>query len=148
MRPESGLSIYEFYYMKAYRITTPFWAESGKVGGSAYAIQPHREVRPESGLSVYEVYDMKACRILTPFWAIGEGDEEEEEKGRGRQGASYDHSSYRIVGVRIYPLTLALALAQHLVRWGEEEVKGGGGVKGIMSTTRSHSPTNSDCSRA
>ena len=57
-------------------------------GGSAYAIQPHREVRPESGLSVYEVYDMKACRILTPFWAIGEGDEEEEEKGRGRQGAS------------------------------------------------------------
>ena len=88
-------------------------------GGSAYAIQPHREVRPESGLSVYEVYDMKACRILTPFWAIGEGDEEEEEKGRGRQGASYDHSSYRIVGVRIYPLTLASAWAQHLVRWGE-----------------------------
>ena len=118
-------------------------------GGSAYAIQPHREVRPESGLSIYEVYDMKAYRIMTPFWARGEGDEEEEEKGRGRQGASYDHSSYRIVGVRIYPLTLALALAQHLVRWGEEGSEGGRGrVKGIMSTTRSHSPTNSDCSRA
>ena len=52
-------------------------------GGSAYAIQPHREVRPESGLSIYEVYDMKAYRIMTPFWARGEGDEEEEEKGRG-----------------------------------------------------------------
>ena len=97
------------------------------IGGFACAIQPHREVRPESGLSVYEVYDMKACRILTPFWAIGEGDEEEEEKGRGRQGASYDHSSYRIVGVRIYPLTLASALAQHLVRWGEEGSEGGRG---------------------
>ena len=89
------------------------------IGGFAYAIQPHREVRPESGLSIYEVYDMKAYRIMTPFWARGEGDEEEEEKGRGRQGASYDHSSYRIVGVRIYPLTLASAWAQHLVRWGE-----------------------------
>ena len=96
-------------------------------GGFACAIQPHCEVRPEFGLSIYEVYDMKACRILTPFWAIGEGDEEEEEKGRGRQGASYDHSSYRIVGVRIYPLTLASALAQHLVRWGEEGSEGGRG---------------------
>ena len=84
-------------------------------------------MRPESGLSIYEVYDMKAYRIMTPFWARGEGDEEEEEKGRGRQGASYDHSSYRIVGVRIYPLTLALALAQHLVRWGEEGSEGGRG---------------------
>ena len=55
----------------------PVWG-----GWFAYAIQPHREVRPESGLST-EVYDMKASRILTPFWAIGEGDGEEEEKGRG-----------------------------------------------------------------
>ena len=29
------------------------------------------------------------------------------------------------VGVRIYPLTLAMALAQHLVRWGEEGSEGG-----------------------
>ena len=51
--------------MKAYRITTPFWAESGKNGeegtwrmmysqkrrgGFAFAVQLHREVRPESGL--------------------------------------------------------------------------------------------------
>ena len=50
--------------MKAYRITTPFWAESGKEGkrehggccrdregeGFAFAVQLHREVRPESGL--------------------------------------------------------------------------------------------------
>ena len=113
----------------------------GVRGGFACAIQPHREVRPESGLSVYEVYDMKACRILTPFWAIGEGDEEEEEKGRGRQGASYDHSSYRIVGVRIYPLTLASAWAQHLVRWGEEGSEGGGeGGRGCVCY--SITPTN------
>ena len=31
------------------------------------------------------------------------------------------------VGVRIYPLTLAMALAQHLVRWGEEGSEGGRG---------------------
>ena len=47
MRPESGLSIYEIYDMKACRITTLF---SGRVGGFAFAVQPHREVRPESGL--------------------------------------------------------------------------------------------------
>ena len=113
--------------MKAYRITTPFWAESGKQGGFTCAIQPHREVRPESGLSIYEVYDMKACRITTLFSGRGGGDGEEGEKGRGQQGASYDHSSYKIVGVRIYPLTLASALAQHLVRWGEEGSEGGRG---------------------
>ena len=52
------------WLVKAYRITTPFWAESGKEergdmeivtqsaggGGVAFAVQPHREVRPESGL--------------------------------------------------------------------------------------------------
>ena len=102
------------------------WGGGGG-GGFACAIQPHREVRPESGLSIYEVYDMKACRITTLFSGRGGGDGEEGEKGRGQQGASYDHSSYKIVGVRIYPLTLASALAQHLVRWGEEGSEGGRG---------------------
>ena len=39
--------------MKAYRITTPFWAEFFCMffgGGFVFAVQPHREVRPESGL--------------------------------------------------------------------------------------------------
>ena len=63
------------------RVENRFTLSHSLRGGFACAIQPHREVRPESGLSIYEVYDMKACRILTPFWAIGEGDEEEEEKG-------------------------------------------------------------------
>ena len=114
----------------------------GGGGGVACAIQPHREVRPESGLSIYEVYDMKACRITTLFSGRGGGDGEEEEKGRGRQGASYDHSSYRIVGVRIYPLTLALALAQHPVRGGfafaiqpHREVRPGSGLVGIVGNT-------------
>ena len=101
---------------------------SGEGGGwGACAIQPHCEVRPEFGLSIYEIYDMKACRITTLFSGRGGGDGEEGEKGRGQQGASYDHSSYKIVGVRIYPLPLASALAQHRVRWGEEGREGGRG---------------------
>ena len=70
---------------------------------------------------------MKAYRIMTPFWARGEG--EEEEKRKKRRGEGYCRTQARrvirslllskIVGVRIYPLTLAMALAQHLVRWGE-----------------------------
>ena len=78
---------------------------------------------------------MKAYRIMTSFWARGEG--EEEEKRKKRRGEGYCRTQARrvirslflsrIVGVRIYPLTLAMALAQHLVRWGERG-KGGGGL--------------------
>ena len=56
MRPESGLSIYEIFDMKACRITTLLGPGRGKRrkmggrGGGAFAIQLHREVRPESGL--------------------------------------------------------------------------------------------------
>ena len=69
---------------------------------------------------------MKAYRIMTSFWARGEG--EEEEKRKKRRGEGYCRTQARrvirslllsrIVGVRIYPLTLAMALAQHLIRWG------------------------------
>ena len=60
----------------------------------------------------------------------GGGDHfEPEGKGKKRRGEGYCRTQARrvirslllskIVGVRIYPLTLAMALAQHLVRWGE-----------------------------
>ena len=73
---------------------------------------------------------MKAYRITTLF--SGRGGEEEEEKGKGvlLYSGKARHTitpltTSRIVGVRIYPLTLAMALAQHLVRWGgKKEVKG------------------------
>ena len=66
--------------MKAYHITTPFWAEFGTVGGGfACAIRLHREVKPESGLTLYEIFDMKACRITTLFWGRGAG------RGGGRE---------------------------------------------------------------
>ena len=116
-------------------------------GGFAYAIQPHREVRPESGskggfvvatrsrtpvalTSLAGNQFMKAYRIMTPFWARGEGEGEEKRKKRRGEREGYCRAQAsskarhtitlsRIVGVRIYPLTLAMALAQHLVRWGE-----------------------------
>ena len=73
---------------------------------------------------------MKAYRIMTPFWARGEGEGEEKRKKRRGEREGYCRAQAsskarhtitlsRIVGVRIYPLTLAMALAQHLVRWGE-----------------------------
>ena len=91
-------------------------AGEGGRGGVAFAIQPHREVRPESGLSIYEIYDMKACRITTLF--SGRGGEEEEDKGEkgvllysGKARHTITRRLKRTVGVRIYPLTLAMVLA-------------------------------------
>ena len=69
--------------------------------GSGEGLQPltdpvHREREGQGGLvvatrsrtpvaltSLAGNQFMKAYRIMTPFWARGEGDEEEEEKGRG-----------------------------------------------------------------
>ena len=72
---------------------------------------------------------MKAYRIMTPFWARGEGEGEEKRKKRRGEREGYCRAQARrvirslflsrIVGVRIYPLNIAMALAQHLVRWGE-----------------------------
>ena len=57
LRTPVAITSYAGQSMKAYRITTPFWAEFfifyfflEEGGGVAVAIQLHREVRPESGL--------------------------------------------------------------------------------------------------
>ena len=82
-------------HSKAYCITTPFWAESGRGWGGCFccpatpaggrvvfAVQPHREVRPGSWL-------VKAYRITTPFWAES-----------GKEG---EEGTWRLL---------------HIVRWG------------------------------